>query len=153
MNITEKDLEKFIHLACNCFKVLAPRLNSLVPLEPMIELNFSRHLDYSGLITLSQSGTHGRICLTLPTDLLHQVLSDLGETEKTEETLLDLVGEITSIISNNAREHFGSNFNISVPTTYSASRGDMPLLPSLCFVLPLAQSLLTAYLVISIDPN
>ena len=39
----------------------------------------------------------------------------LGETDTSEEMLIDTVGEVANTLSGNARESLGKNFIISVP--------------------------------------
>ena len=48
--------------------------------------------------------------------MLTVLLMRMQETDCSEETILDLVGEVANTISGNARRDFGKNFVISIPT-------------------------------------
>ena len=150
MDISEKELEKFIDISCGCFEKLSPKLKALTPQEPTIELNQTKFLDFTGIIELSQRGRKGKICLTMPEEMLDEVLDALGETQHDEEAQSDLIGELTSIISSNAREHFGSSLSISVPSSMTLSQtGDLELAP-MRFILPLKLKEFTSYLIIAL---
>ncbi|MEM1158103.1 MAG: chemotaxis protein CheX [Verrucomicrobiota bacterium] len=150
MDISEKELEKFIDISCGCFEKLSPKLRPLVPQEPRIELNQATFLDFTGVIELSQRGRKGKICLTMPENMLDEILDALGETQHDEEAQSDLIGELTSIISSNAREHFGSSLSISVPSSMTRNKtGELELAP-MRFILPLKLKDFTSYLIIAL---
>ncbi|MEM6885259.1 MAG: chemotaxis protein CheX [Verrucomicrobiota bacterium] len=150
MDISEKELEKFIDISCGCFEKMSPKLRPLEPQEPTIELNQTTFLDFTGIIELSQRGRKGKICLTMPEDMLDEVLDALGETQHDAESQSDLIGELTSIISSNAREHFGSSLSISVPSSMTHMQtGELELAP-MRFILPLKLKEFTSYLIIAL---
>ncbi|MEM6822978.1 MAG: chemotaxis protein CheX [Verrucomicrobiota bacterium] len=150
MELTEKDLEKFIEIACQCFQKLAPGMSAFVPNEPVIALNQTDFFDFTGVIELSQKGEQGKICLTMPESMIHELLGELGEDQRTEETSLDLIGELASIISSNAREHFGSTLGISIPQSLTQSQTAGLQLAPMRFILPLSRNNLTSHLVIAL---
>lgn len=77
--------------------------------------NFS-HSQYTGLITLS--GTfRGCVHFSAPHIMLLQLLLIMGEPDRSENQLLDVVGEIANTIAGNVRRHFGSALEISAPVT------------------------------------
>lgn len=49
--------------------------------------------------------------------MLRYVLASQKTTQTSDEFLLDAVGEIANTLAGNARRHFGSRLDISVPTT------------------------------------
>jgi chemotaxis protein CheX len=74
------------------------------------------HSQYTGLITLS--GTfRGCVHFSAPHIMLLQLLLIMGEPDRSENQLLDVVGEIANTIAGNVRRHFGSALEISVPVT------------------------------------
>lgn len=74
------------------------------------------HAQYTGKITLS--GTYrGCVRFSAPHILLLQLLVIMGEPDRSESQLLDVVGEVANTIAGNARRHFGPALEISVPTT------------------------------------
>lgn len=71
---------------------------------------------YTGLITLSGM-FRGCVHFSAPHTMLLQLLIIMGEPDRSEEQLLDVVGEIANTIAGNARKHFGQGLEISVPIT------------------------------------
>jgi chemotaxis protein CheX len=72
--------------------------------------------DYTGLITLSGS-FRGCVYFSAPRLLVRELLIQLQEPDTCEDNLLDAVGEVANTISGNARRHFGSALDISIPVT------------------------------------
>lgn len=121
--MTDKDLKVFIDIICHYFEKTtrnAPELK-----EPVIELNQFRLLDYTGFIKIS-GNNQGWVYISMPKGMLLDVLNCMGESLSDRSILLDSVGEIVSIITSNAREHFGTQFQISVPVT-SAGNENAPI--------------------------
>lgn len=71
-------------------------------------------LDYTGIISIS-GPMKGCVYFTAPRILVKHLLMSIGETNTSEENIIDLVGEVANTISGNARKQFGSEFVISVP--------------------------------------
>lgn len=78
------------------------------------------YFDYTGLITLSGQ-FRGCIYFSAPRRLVRELLVQLQEPDTCEENLLDAVGEVANTLSGNARRHFGSALDISVPITIKGS--------------------------------
>jgi chemotaxis protein CheX len=131
MNATELSL--FVDLTLGCFTKTFNEPPSLQP--PSIEFSSSNYLDHTGVIDISGRST-GCVYLTVTHALAEELLAEMGEPERTAETCRDLVGELASTISSNARSHFGEQFKISVPRTFSEPPGDLAM-PFSTFVLPL----------------
>lgn len=71
--------------------------------------------EFTGAIGIT--GRHrGTVYFTADRGLLTLLMNEVGETRFSKENMLDLVGDVANTISGNARQHFGANFLISVPT-------------------------------------
>jgi len=75
--------------------------------------------DYTGRIEIS-GGYKGNVLFTAPHRMLVALLARYGQRGSDASYLLDLVGEIANTIAGNARESFGSKFDLSTP---SVTRG------------------------------
>lgn len=71
--------------------------------------------EFTGAIGIA--GHHrGTVYFTASRGMLTMLMSEVGEPNLTKENMLDLVGDVANTIAGNARQHFGANFLISVPT-------------------------------------
>ncbi|HKQ30844.1 MAG TPA: chemotaxis protein CheX [Burkholderiales bacterium] len=70
--------------------------------------------EYTGLIDLS-GRFRGSVYFTAPGRMLRALLRAMQESDTQDENLLDIVGEVANTIAGNARRHFGSALEISVP--------------------------------------
>jgi chemotaxis protein CheX len=78
--------------------------------------------DFNGIVTFS--GTYnGHVMVSMPPQLLRELLLLQGETDLSENNLLDAVGEIANTLGGNARKTLGSGLNISVPMKLHGSSG------------------------------
>lgn len=106
--------------------------------------------DYSGRIKIS-GDYNGDVLFTAPHRMLIALLARYGHRKTDKSYLLDLVGEIANTIAGNAREHFGSRFDLSTP---DVTRGgvlnlsEIVGLKSYCF--PLVWEKQNAKLIISV---
>lgn len=71
---------------------------------------------YTGLITLSGQ-FRGCVYVSAEAGMLRALLKEMREPDTSEENLLDTIGELANTIAGNARRHFGSGLEISVPIT------------------------------------
>ncbi len=70
--------------------------------------------DYTGVISIS--GAFEGVCyFTAPNILLKHLVLSIGETDTSEQMLVDAVGEVANTLSGNARRDLGKDFIISVP--------------------------------------
>ncbi|MFT3929581.1 MAG: chemotaxis protein CheX [Spongiibacteraceae bacterium] len=69
---------------------------------------------YTGLITLSGQ-FRGCVYVSAQAEMLSDLLKEMHEPDCSEENLLDTIGELANTIAGNARRHFGSGLEISVP--------------------------------------
>ena len=83
--------------------------------------------------------------------MLMVLLMRMQETDSSEETIKDLVGEVANTISGNARRDFGKNFVISVPTVI-ANEPDKVVAPhSRSYVIPINWRTHSAKLVVCLE--
>jgi chemotaxis protein CheX len=76
--------------------------------------------EFTGAIGIT--GRHrGTVYFTADRGMLTLLMNEVGETRFTKENMLDLVGDVANTIAGNARQHFGANFLISVPTLIHGS--------------------------------
>jgi len=109
-------------------------------------------MDYTGLIGIS-GPRKGGIYFTTGARLLGELTRViLGVSDAEEETLLDMVGELTNTIAGNVRKSFGGDFLISVPMLIKGKPDDilMRLTPPV-FVIPLNWRREKAYLVVGLE--
>jgi chemotaxis protein CheX len=109
-------------------------------------------LDYTGLIGIS-GPRKGGIYFTAGPRLLSELTRViLGVVDAEEETLLDMVGELTNTIAGNVRKSFGGDFLISVPMLIKGKPEDILLqLKPPVFVIPLNWRREKAYLVVGLE--
>ena len=146
--LSESELNFFVDANCRFFEKVAP--NQLVLKDPSIEFSEPVFLDFTGLIEIT--GRHrGNVYLTMPRAMAVTLTQAMGEHETSEETLRDAVGEVASMISSNAREHFGPKLEISVPRSLSGTDSSGLDLAPTRFVLPIGWKDEEAFLVIALE--
>lgn len=148
--MTETELKFFIEVVTSYFgQVTGEAATMGIPFvkksEPVV-------LDYTGLIGISGPRKCG-IYFTAGAGLLRNLTKVILEAdEPDEETLLDMVGELTNTIAGNVRKSFGGDFLISVPMLIKGKPEDilMRLKPPV-FVIPLTWQREKAYLVVGLE--
>ena len=146
--LTEEELNFFVDANCRFFEKVAPA--QIVLKDPSIEFADPTFLDYTGLIGIT--GRHrGNVYLTMPRAMVATLTRAMGEHDASEETLRDAVGEIASMISSNAREHFGPRLEISVPRSLAGGEPEGLALAPTRFVLPIGWDDQEAFLVIALE--
>ncbi len=78
--------------------------------------------DFNGIVAFSGS-YNGHVMVSMPPQLLKELLLLQGETDLSESNLLDAVGEIANTLGGNARKALGSGLQISVPMKLHGSSG------------------------------
>lgn len=107
--------------------------------------------DYTGTIGIAGNYS-GSVHFSAPERMLMRILRDLGLVCTKEERLLDLVGEISNILSGNARRTLGSSFYIMPPNAYHGayslgfSSEDKNIV-----IIPIEWNNLTASLILSVE--
>lgn len=83
----------------------------------LVKLDDDIATDYTGAIEIS--GAYAGNCyFSATTNLLRHLILHSGETDTSEEMMIDTVGEITNILTGNARKELGEEFIISTPEVY-----------------------------------
>ena len=84
--------------------------------------------------------------------MLTMLLARYGEKNTGEEYLLDLVGEIANTIAGNAREFFGSRFDLSPPVVATGDISGLFSHPGLkTYCIPVTWERQTARLLLTVE--
>ena len=110
--LSEAELKLFVESVRRYFTVLTKS-------EPEITSAFlatgdMEGYDFNGIVTFSGS-YNWHVIVSMPSQLLKELLLLQGETDLSEGYLLDAVGEIANTLGCNARKSLGSALQISVP--------------------------------------
>ncbi|MFS6938401.1 chemotaxis protein CheX [Neisseria animaloris] len=108
---------------------------------------------YSGVITIS-GRNKGVVYFTSPENMVGRLLELMGESDISEENVMDLVGEVANTIAGNARSEFGEKFEISVPIVIRGAPDEI-MLPrhGRSFVIPLEWKKHQAAIVVALYRN
>ena len=107
--------------------------------------------EYMGVITIS-GRRNGAVCFTAPRSMLMVLLMRMNETDTSEATMRDLVGEVANTISGNARRDFGHEFLISAPAVVEPEGGKFwPPVDARPFVIPLSWRSHSAKLIVCLE--
>ena len=114
------ELKLFVESVRQYFRVLTKQ-------EPQITSAFLATGDlqgheYNGIVTFSGS-YNGHVIVSMPGQLLKELLLLQGENDVSQGNLLDAVGEIANTLGGNARKTLGPALNISVPVRLHGSSG------------------------------
>jgi hypothetical protein len=146
---TERELAVFIGTIGRYFHIVGGALPDFH--APSLELSLPARLDCTGYMPVS-GRLEGWIALSLPSTLLRALLHHMGEDQHDEAAQLDLVAEITSTLTSNAREHFGEHLRVAPPLAARASVFPEELqCPPLSFRLPFQWHGTDAFLLIALQ--
>jgi len=110
----DKKLHIFIDGIVNYFNHIGSDIEAKVGSPYLINTVDQIKSDYTGCITVT--GTYQGFCyFSAPTILIKHLIMSLGETDTSDDMMMDTVGEVANTLSGNARETLGSDFIISVP--------------------------------------
>jgi chemotaxis protein CheX len=118
--LTADELKMFVESVREYFRVVTRQ-------EPQITSAFLatgelQGHDYNGIVSFSGS-FNGHVLVSMPGQLLRELLLLQGETDLSQGNLLDAVGEIANTLGGNARKSLGPSLQISVPVTLHGSGG------------------------------
>ena len=118
--LTADELEMFVESVREYFRVVTRQ-------EPQITSAFLATAelqghDYNGIVSFSGS-FNGHVLVSMPGQLLRELLLLQGETDLSQGNLLDAVGEIANTLGGNARKSLGPALQISVPVKLHGSGG------------------------------
>jgi chemotaxis protein CheX len=116
----EQELKLFVESVRRYFKVVTRE-------EPQITSAFLgttelQGHDYNGIVAFSGS-YNGHVIVSMPPQLLKELLLMQGERDISHGNLLDAVGEIANTLAGNARKSLGAGLNISVPVRLHGGAG------------------------------
>jgi len=106
--------------------------------------------DYTGVISIS-GARKGVVYFTAPRGMLTVLLMRMQETDTSDESIRDLVGEVANTISGNARRDFGKNFVISVPVVIAHDEEKVATPHTRSFVIPINWRTHSAKLVVCLE--
>jgi chemotaxis protein CheX len=147
--MNDQNIRIFITMARRYFEALEPK-PTLVIEPPFLRDELGPLLEYTGIIPIS-GRCEGAVCFTANGGMLETILSLLKDDRRDDAAKRDLVGEIANTLSGNAREEFGSDFRISVPTVIVGPRLSADLRTGgRNYAIPLNWRCETAYLLVSL---
>jgi chemotaxis protein CheX len=119
-SLQEAELKLFIDSVRRYFQVITKQ-------EPQITSAFLGTGDvegheFNGIVTFS-GAYNGHVIVSMPQQLVRELLLLQGETDLSEGNLLDAVGEVANTLGGNARKTLGSGLQISVPVKLHGSSG------------------------------
>lgn len=147
-NLNLTDLNVFVESVAHYFHQISAESAQVRPSYLSDSGNIGAR-DYTGLIRISGQ-YQGNVYFTAPSAMLRHLLVSQGETQHSEEHLLDLVGEVANTLSGNARRHFGERFVISVPQALRGAPDSMTA-SSRPFVIPLSWKKYNALLIVDVS--
>lgn len=119
----EDDLKIFVKGTEHFFK-LVTKITAEVSMPFIKESSDHVMNEFSAIIGIS--GKHrGCVYYTAPREMIGELMCHFGETDRSDELLMDCVGEIANTISGNAREQLGPGFMISVPVVIRGKAEDI----------------------------
>jgi chemotaxis protein CheX len=118
--LTEEELKLFVDSVRQYFKVTTgqePKITSAFLATGHVEAH-----EYNGIVAFSGS-YNGQVMVSMPVQLLREMLLLQGDNDLSEANLLDAVGEIANTLAGNARRVFGPELGISVPIRLMGNTG------------------------------
>ncbi|WP_119967307.1 chemotaxis protein CheX [Simplicispira lacusdiani] len=113
--------------------------------EPMVWNDFQGRIELAGRY-------RGSVTFSAPRGLLTHVLLSIGESDYTDASHRDIVGEIANQMSGQARRHFGDALDISPPRVLSPDDAAMPPASGAApFVIPMLWDRYEAHLVVQME--
>jgi hypothetical protein len=149
MDVSQFQLFKQITL--DYFAKLAPAEPPALE-APYLQFGGLPLLDYAALVRVVGE-LSGCLYLTSPVPMLQSLLQLHGEPEVSERTLRDMCRELSNVLSGNASQAFGGEWEISVPYSLDAAEFGALTLPPSAFVMPLRWRGATALLVVGLEPR
>lgn len=118
--LTADELKMFVESVREYFRVVTRQ-------EPQITSAFLatgelQGHECNGIVTFSGS-YNGHVIVSMPGQLLKELLLLQGENDLSQGNLLDAVGEIANTLGGNARKTLGPALQISVPVKLHGSAG------------------------------
>ena len=119
-SLTADELKLFVESVRQYFRVLT-RQDPQITSAFLATSELQGH-DYNGIVTFS-GAFNGHVIVSMPGQLLKELLVLQGENELSQANLLDAVGEVANTLGGNARKTLGPSLQISVPVRLHGSAG------------------------------
>lgn len=145
-----RQLQLFKQITLDYFAKLAPAEPPALD-PPYLQFGGPPLLDYASLVRIAGEMS-GCLYLTSPIPMLRHLLQINGEPEVSERTLRDMCRELSNVLSGNASQAFGGEWEISVPYSLGPDEFAGLGLPPSTFVMPLRWRGATALLVVGLEP-
>jgi chemotaxis protein CheX len=145
----ESEIRTFIDGTTNYFEVTAQQAASVGSPYLVVDGNPGAY-EYTGVIGIS-GARKGVVYFTAPRGMLTVLLMRMQETDTSDESIRDLVGEVANTISGNARRDFGKNFVISVPVVLAHDEEKVSTPHARSFVIPINWRTHSAKLVVCLE--
>jgi len=139
----ESEIRTFIEGTTNYFEATAQQAASVGSPYLVTDGNPGAY-EYTGVIGIS-GARKGVVYFTAPRGMRMQ------ETDTSDESIRDLVGEVANTISGNARRDFGKNFVISVPVVIAHDEEKVTTPHARSFVIPINWRTHSAKLVVCLE--
>jgi hypothetical protein len=144
-----RQLQLFRSITLDYFAKLSPGDEPVLE-EPYLQFGNPALLEYASLVRI-RGIYEGCLYLTSPASLLLSLLQIHGEDEVSERTLQDMCRELSNVLSGNASQAFGENWQISVPVSLGPGDFNGLKLPPSAFVIPIRWRASTALLVVGLE--
>ncbi|MBA3582188.1 MAG: chemotaxis protein CheX [Gammaproteobacteria bacterium] len=148
--INEQELSVFANASLEFFAKNTGILANID--EPQIELGDPPLKHVAGLIEIS-GVAHGYVYATSTRDDITKLLKAMGETDIDSFMIQDIMGELASTISSNARQSFGERFKVSVPKIIACNGRHFIKERFTSLILPVKWQGTTVDIVIGINAN
>lgn len=143
-------LKLFQDITLQYFAKLAPGEPPAME-EPFLQFGELEGQDFTSLVEI-RGEYDGCLFLSAPRPMLRELLAVNGEPEVSENTLRDMCRELSNVLSGNASQAFGGNWEISVPFTLDAGELARHPLPPSAFVMPFQWRGARSLLVVALAP-
>jgi chemotaxis protein CheX len=147
--LKEEEIRTFIDGATHYFATAAQQAAS-VGSPYLVTDGKPGAYEFTGIIGIT-GARRGVVYFSAPRGMLSVLLMRMQETDSSEETIKDLVGEVANTISGNARRDFGKNFVISVPTVIAREPDKVTVPFSRSYVVPINWRTHAAKLVVCLE--
>ena len=147
----EQEINVFIERILEYFHAYDTESSATIQAPFLIDGIDKHVLEYTGVIGITGRNT-GTVMFSAPASMLVMLIARFGETgHKKPEMMLDLVGEIANTIAGNAREVFGSKFNLAPPVALRAPLRGLVLAKGLqSYCIPIEWRMRKAHLIVSL---
>ncbi|GHU49662.1 hypothetical protein FACS1894200_08530 [Spirochaetia bacterium] len=148
--MTESELKTLVKVVTDYFSSITdePAKMGL----PYVKRGNDATFDYTGIIGISGI-RRGGVYYTAGPELLAEFgQCILGESDLDEDSLADLIGEMTNTIAGNMREIFGASFHISVPMVAKGQVEDISIrFKPPVFIIPITWKGYASQLVVGLE--